>query len=139
MSTKDFTPQVSNDKTGPDGHDPLNFYQTLLRTAPERKLGQMIAYLELELDRSRRMLAQIRGETSASNAALLVVDNATGDSENRQADYSDEVRQFGLTVAYAVIEAILSEAEYLPQQFTADDLVLASDVLIGEMSREWSR
>ena len=139
MSTKDFTPQASNDKTGPDGHDPLNFYQTLLKTAPERTIGQMIAYLELELDRSRRMLAQIRGETSASNAALLVVDNATGASENRQADYSDEVRQFGLTVAYAVIEAILSEAEYLPQQFTADDLVLASDVLIGEMSREWSR
>lgn len=105
------------------------------------RLQQMVAYLKTELDRANRLLNSALAEAkslSAKDAALLAVGNATQASGDRFAD-SDEVRQYGLVVAYAVIEAALNEQPTLPECFTVDDLVLASDILAGEMSRGWSK
>lgn len=102
-----------------------------------RKMESLVEYLENELDRARGLLSQARGE-SAKNAALLAVGRATEATGDRFAD-ADEVRQFGLTVAYSVVEAALNEQPTLPACFTADDLVIASDVLAGELSRGWSQ
>ena len=98
------------------------------------RLRQVLAHLEEQPVTRRSVVAQAKGNRTAADAALLAVGNATEATGERWAT-SDEVRQFGLTVAYAIVEAALNEEPTLPACFTADDLVIASDVLAGEMSR----
>lgn len=103
------------------------------------RLQALVVYLETELDWAKRLLDQTEVESRQTQlmpkeTALPVIGQVTdGD------DWTDteEVRQFGLTVAYALVEAALSEEPALPPCFTADDLVLASDVLTGEMTRRY--
>ena len=121
MANSNFNPQAEN------GKNPQTFEKRITELRASRLRG-MIAYLEDELNRARKLLNVV----SPKDAALLAVGNAVnGDGWAT----SEDVRQFGLTVAYAVIEATLNEDPTLPECFTADDLVIASDVLAGEMSR----
>lgn len=97
-------------------------------------LRHRIRVLESQLAKAQNLLNSATDKLSAKDAALLAVGNAAPTGWTT----TDEVRQFGLVVAYAVVEAALSEEPTLPACFTADDLVLASDVLAGEMSRGWA-
>ena len=98
-------------------------------------------YVEALLERERwaAKLAALedscKSRLSVEDTALLAVGNSLPRGQKRTT--TNEIRQFGLMVAYALVEAALSEQPTLPACFTADDLVLASDVLAGEMSREW--
>lgn len=101
-------------------------------------LRHRVRVLESRLTKARNLLDSAIGKMSARDTALLAVGH-TIQAGSGEWTTTDEVRQFGLTVAYALVEAALNEEPALPACFTADDLVLASDVLAGEMSRGWTR
>ena len=101
-------------------------------------LQHRVRVLESQLTKAQRLLYTATGHLSGKDTALLAVGHTVEASGNEWTT-TDEVRQFGLTVAYALVEAALNEEPALPACFIADDLVLASDVLVGEMSRGWTR
>lgn len=100
-------------------------------------LKHRVKVLRAQLNKAQSLLDSATGRLSVKDGALLAVGQATSPS-GRWAT-TDEVRQFGLTVAYALVEAALNEQPTLPECFSLDDLVLASDVLASEMSRGWVR
>lgn len=120
-SNENFTPQ------SPNGKKPYRTTEQILRDA-----DRIRRRIRRALDENAEFKTRWLNKNAAKNAALLAVGNAT--DGGRFAD-SDEVRAFGLTVAYAVIEAVLNEQSTLPECFTLDDVVLASNVLANEMSR----
>lgn len=101
-------------------------------------LRHRVRVLKSQLAKARSLLASATGQLSGKDTALLAVGHTIQAGSGKWTT-TDEVRQFGLTVAYALVEAALNEEPVLPACFTADDLVLASDVLAGEMSRGWTR
>ncbi|HMR67489.1 MAG TPA: hypothetical protein PKE64_26040 [Anaerolineae bacterium] len=100
------------------------------------RLRHRVRVLKSRLTKARSLLDSATGHLSGKDTALLAVGH-TVEAAGNEWTTTDEVRQFGLTVAYALIEAALSEQPTLPSCFTADDLVLASDVLASEMSQAW--
>ena len=106
-----------------------------------RRLQNLVAYLESELDQAATLLDSAVAESMAPNdspskvAALLAVGNAAtagGDAFG----WTDQaaVRAFGLTVAYSLCDAVLTGMDFLPDCFTLDDVVLAAAVLSQELT-----
>lgn len=100
-----------------------------------KRLQQIVEQLDSYPITRRAIVAQAKGNRTAADAALLAVGNASEGSGGWVS--TDEVRQFGLTVAYSLCDAVLSGLDYLPEVFTLDDVATAADVLAGEMSRGW--